>query len=106
VRYDSVKVKIKACDCEILVPNSFTPNEDDRNDYFFPVLQCEYSYYNMTIFDRWSNTVFITNNPNGRWDGRFKGNLCPDDIYVYRIETIEKGSERKSVSKGQISLFR
>lgn len=103
---DSVKVKLKACDCEILVPNSFTPNEDERNDYFFPVLQCEYTYYSLTIFDRWNNIVFITNNVNGKWDGRYKGNLCPDDLYVWRIETMEKGSDRKAVRTGQISLFR
>ncbi|MBK7667112.1 MAG: gliding motility-associated C-terminal domain-containing protein [Sphingobacteriaceae bacterium] len=89
ITVDSVKVKLKACDCEILIPNSFTPNEDGKNDYFFPVLTCEYSYYSLTIEDRWDNTV-STNNVNAKWDGRYKGNLCPDDIYIYRIETIEK----------------
>ena len=103
---DSVKVKLKACDCEILVPNSFTPNEDDKNDYFFPVLQCEYTYYNLTIVDRWQNPVYITNNISGKWDGRFKGNLCPDDIYFYNIETIEKITGKKLVRNGQVSLFR
>lgn len=103
---DSVEVILKACDCEILVPNSFTPNEDDKNDYFFPVLTCEYSYYNFTIFDRWNNIVFQSNNINAKWDGRYKGNLCPDDIYVYRIETMEKNTEKKMVRNGQISLFR
>jgi gliding motility-associated-like protein len=103
---DSVHVKLKACDCEILVPNSFTPNEDERNDYFFPVLSCEYSFYNLIVFDRWQNPVFTSNNINGKWDGRFKGNLCPDDIYFWRIETIEKSTEKKMVRTGQISLFR
>lgn len=103
---DSVKVKLKACECEILIPNSFTPNEDNRNDYFFPVFQCDYSYYNLIISDRWGNTVFLTNNVNAKWDGRFKGNLCPEDIYVYRIESTEKGSDKKLVRSGHISLFR
>ena len=103
---DSVRVELKACECEIMIPNSFTPNEDGRNDYFFPVLACEYSYYNLTITDRWGYEVFVTNNPAGKWDGRYKGNLCPDDIYVFRIEAIEKGTEKKSVRKGHISLFR
>jgi gliding motility-associated-like protein len=106
VRTDSVRVKLKACDCEILVPNSFTPNDDDRNDYFYPVLQCDYSYYSMSIFDRWGNTIYSTNNVQGKWDGRFKGNLCPDDIYVYKIETTERGNDKKVVRNGHISLFR
>ncbi len=103
---DSVKVKLKACECEMLIPNSFTPNEDNRNDYFFPVVQCEYVNYSLTISDRWGNTVFTTNNINAKWDGRFKGNLCPEDIYVYNIESTEKGTDKKLVRNGHISLFR
>lgn len=106
ITIDSVKVKLKACDCEILIPNSFTPNEDGKNDYFFPVLTCEYSYYSLTIEDRWDNTVFTTNNVNAKWDGRYKGNLCPDDIYIYRIETVEKNTGKKTPRTGQITLFR
>ena len=103
---DSTKVKLKPCDCELLVPNSFTPNEDNKNDYFFPVFQCEYSYYSLVISDRWANVVFSTNNINAKWDGRFKGNLCPEDIYVYRIESVEKGNDKKLIRSGHISLFR
>lgn len=90
----------------MIIPNSFTPNEDNRNDYFFPVLQCDYSYFNLTITDRWGNTVYSSNNTNGKWDGRFKGNLCPEDIYIYRIESTEKGTDKKLVRNGHISLFR
>ena len=103
---DTIKVKLKVCECEMLIPNSFTPNEDNRNDYFFPVLQCEYSYYTLMITDRWGNIVFSTNNVNAKWDGRFKGNLCPEDIYVYRIESTERVTEKKQVRNGHISLFR
>lgn len=103
---DSIKVKLKACDCEMIIPNSFTPNEDNRNDYFYPVLQCEYSYFKMTIMDKWDNIVFSTNSTNGKWDGRFKGNLCPEETYIYQIESIEKGSDKKTPRKGKITLFR
>jgi gliding motility-associated-like protein len=103
---DTIKVKLKVCECEMMIPNSFTPNEDNRNDYFFPVLQCDYSYYVITITDRWGNTVFSSNNSASKWDGRFKGNLCPEDIYVFRIESTEKGSDKKLVRTGRISLFR
>lgn len=103
---DSVFVKYKNCDCELFIPNSFTPNEDDRNDYFSPVFQCEYSYFSLTIFDRWGNTVYASNNINSKWDGRFKGNPCPDDVYVYKLEAIQKSNDKKIVKTGHISLFR
>lgn len=103
---DTVRVKLKACDCEMMIPNSFTPNEDNRNDYFFPVVQCEYSSFSMTIMDKWENIVFYTNSVNGKWDGRFKGNLCPEGVYFYVIESVEKGSDKKQPRKGTVSLFR
>jgi len=103
---DSTRVVLKMCECEMLIPNSFTPNEDNRNDYFFPVAECEYSYFNLSISDRWGNAIFSTYQSNGKWDGRFKGNLCPEDVYVYKIESIEKGTDKKQVRTGHVSLFR
>lgn len=103
---DSVTVKYKNCDCEIYIPNSFSPNDDDRNDEFFPVFQCEYTYFLITILDRWGNTVYVSNNINGKWDGKFKGNFCPDDVYIYRIDAIQKNTEKKITRNGHISLFR
>jgi gliding motility-associated-like protein len=105
-RFDSVKVILKACDCEMLIPNSFTPNEDNKNDYFFPVLQCDYSYYSFTVYDKWGNQIYTTNNVNSKWDGRFKGNLCEEDIYVYKIESTEKESGKKVNRSGRVSLIR
>lgn len=106
IRTDSVIVKYKNCDCDVYIPNSFTPNDDDRNDVFSPVFQCEYSYFSLTIFDRWGNTVYTSTNMNAKWDGKFKGNPCPDDVYVYRLEAIQKGNDKKLVRNGHISLFR
>jgi len=106
IKTDSVTVKYKNCDCDIYIPNSFTPNEDDKNDLFNPVFQCEYGYFSLTIMDRWGNIVYTSNNINGKWDGKFKGNLCPDDVYVYRLEAIQKGNDKKVIRNGHISLFR
>lgn len=105
-RTDSVIVKYKNCDCDIYIPNSFTPNDDDRNDLFWPVFQCDYTYFLLTIMDRWGNIVYTSNNINGKWDGKFKGNPCPDDVYVYRLEAIQKGNDKKIIRNGHISLFR
>ena len=103
---DSVFVKYKNCECEVYIPSSFTPNDDDRNDLFIPVFQCDYSYFSLLILDRWGNTIYTSNNINGKWDGKFKGNPCPDDVYVYHIEAIQKNSDKKLIRNGHISLFR
>ena len=99
-------MKYKNCDCEIYIPNSFTPNDDDRNDLFSANFQCDYSYYSMVITDRWGNIVFNSNNINLKWDGKFKSNPCPDDVYVYRLEVVQKSNDKKVIRNGKISLFR
>ncbi|MES2133655.1 MAG: gliding motility-associated C-terminal domain-containing protein [Bacteroidota bacterium] len=106
VKTDSVNVKYKNCDCDMYIPNSFTPNDDDRNDVFAPSFQCDYSYFLLTIYDRWGNTVYTSNNVNGKWDGKFKSNPCPDDVYVYKIEAVQRNPEKKISRSGHISLFR
>ncbi len=103
---DTIEVKFKACNCEILIPNTFTPNEDEKNDTFTPILSCEYSYYSLTIYDKWTNIVFFTNNPNAKWDGKYKGNPLPEDIYIYKLETTEKNSDKKNTRSGKITLIR
>lgn len=106
IKTDSVTIKFKNCDCDVYIPNSFTPNDDDRNDLFAPTFQCEYNYFSLTIFDRWGNTVYTSNNINGKWDGKFKSNPCPDDVYVYKLEAIQKANDKKITRNGHISLFR
>jgi gliding motility-associated-like protein len=73
---------------------------------FSPIFQCEYTYFYLTIMDRWGNTVYTSNNINGKWDGRFKSNPCPDDVYIYHLDAIQKGSDKKINKNGHISLFR
>lgn len=106
INTDSVSVKFKNCECEMYIPNSFSPNDDEKNDLFCPLFQCEYSYFSLTIFDRWGNIVYISTNTSGKWDGKYKGNPCPDDVYVYRLDAIQKNTEKKITRQGHLSLFR
>ncbi len=43
--------------------------------------------YKMTIFDRWGNQIFETNDLNKGWNGFVKDGteIAQEDIYVYKI---------------------
>ena len=90
---------------DVYIPNSFTPNDDDRNDFFYPAFQCDYSYFLITIMDRWGNTVYTSNNIIGKWDGKFKGNVQEAGTYVWFAEGIDF-KNRKIEKKGTIILIR
>lgn len=69
---------------QLWFPNAFTPDGDGVNDIWGP----EGIYienFEMTIFDRWGQEVFRTNDMNVRWDGSVNGTpVMKTDVYVYK----------------------
>src|SRR5207253_2508842 len=83
-------------DFSLYVPDAFTPNGDDLNDIFLPVVRSS-KQYQLRIFDRWGKLIFQSSDPNKGWDGKVAGVNCMQGIYVWRInvssfrgQTIEK----------------
>ena len=66
---------VKRVDIEPIVqfflPNAFTPNFDGKNEIYRPAgLSSGVSYYSFTIWSRWGEKLFSTNNPDEGWNGR------------------------------------
>ena len=105
VTNDSVEV---FKDCYLDVPNAFTPNNDGSNDYFLPrqLMSKGVRGFKMTIFNRWGQIVFETNNINGRgWDGKFNDKEQPTGVYIYSIDvTLQNGGIEKYT--GNLTLLR
>ncbi len=78
-------------ECWYTLPNLFTPNGDDKNDYFTPFPYTSVSKINMKIFDRWGKEVFETEDPDINWDGkdRTTNQLCSDGTYFYICDVYE-----------------
>lgn len=65
------------------VPNAFSPNNDGRNDNFYPVLLGAYqSVTEFRIYNRWGALVHNNNDP---WDGTFNGAMQPAGTFVYYL---------------------
>jgi gliding motility-associated-like protein len=82
---------------EVLLPNAFTPSISGpgagtgRNDIFKPLYR-GVTEYQMLIFNRWGELLFETRDLETGWDGYYKGRLCPQDVYVYKIKaTLSNG---------------
>jgi gliding motility-associated-like protein len=87
------------------VPNTFTPNGDYINQIFKPVCMKVYDY-TMMIFDRWGNHIFTTTDTEIGWDGTFHGKPCQEDVYVYKIEYMQKHSTGLHSVSGHVNLVR
>src|SRR5258707_718816 len=72
-----------ACDCQLLLPNAFTPDGDGRNDTFRPLHACEMTNFQMNIYDRYGELVFRSVNTEAGWDGTFHGTKVPAGTFVW-----------------------
>jgi gliding motility-associated-like protein len=85
-------------------PNVFSPNNDDKNDYFS--LFCDRGVgriAQLRIFDRWGNEAFTAinvapNSPESRWDGLVRGTPAGQGLYVWRAELEFLDGEKASRS--------
>jgi len=55
------------------MPNAFTPNGDGFNDIFKVKYPFYASQFDFTIYDRWRNKIFETNDITKGWDGTYEG---------------------------------
>jgi gliding motility-associated-like protein len=80
-------------DGSIFAPTAFSPNNDGLNDEF--LLKGEgITSYQLVIFNRWGQQVYISRNINNSWDGKFKGNPSPEGVYIWKLEaSILSGKE-------------
>lgn len=86
----------------LLVPDAFTPNADNINEKF-EIKGLFVNTFKISIFNRWGQVVFQTNDINNSWDGIINGEKAPAGSYVYKAEITD--STDKSFSKSGAFLL-
>lgn len=96
---------------KLLVPNAFIPNKSGpgsrnflNNEVFLPIAQ-KVRKFQLMVFNRWGELMFESTDPEAGWDGYYKGKLCPQDVYIYRI-TAEYENGRTITRTGDVNLIR
>ena len=88
----------------IWVPNAFTPNNDGINNTF-KIVYGSIKTFQINIYDRWGTFLFSTRDINENWDGTFKGQPCPDGVYIYTLKYTGADNISKHLA-GNITLLR
>lgn len=86
------------------IPNAFSPNGDGLNDVFRIVTFGDDAVENFSIFNRWGQRVFETDNIVNAWDGSCDGKDQETGVYFYIIK-IQCEGERQTLS-GTVTLLR
>lgn len=99
----------------IKIPNAFTPNPGGPNggvviagnldnDVFHPIIYGAETY-ELNIFNKWGELLFVSKDINIGWDGYYRDKLVQQDVYVYKIQvTFVDGNSETYV--GDITLIR
>ncbi len=101
----SVFVAFEDCPCALLLPNAFTPNGDGRNDIFRPLHACDIEQYNMQIFNRYGETVFLSRDPLQGWNGKTGGKMAPQGGYVWMVEYTKTSTRQRISKKGSVLVL-
>lgn len=108
-RQNAVKVEKGG---QILIPNAFSPvsdangniGSDGKNDIFLPLTRGVVEF-ELQIFNRWGELLFESRDPEKGWDGTYKGKLCQQDVYIYKLAAAYENGERM-VRMGDVNLIR
>ena len=96
----------------IYLPNTFTPNGDNKNDIFkvegenIGMLNFSFEVYN-----RWGELIFFTDNPYQGWDGRVRelspssGEIAQEDVYVWRLIVVDPFTGEDYELVGTVTLM-
>ncbi|HLV42062.1 MAG TPA: gliding motility-associated C-terminal domain-containing protein, partial [Brumimicrobium sp.] len=90
------------------VPNTFTPNDDEFNTVFLPIMTVgidKYNY-NMKVYNRWGECIFETYDPEVGWDGTYNGKVAQDGTYFWKIQFTEYDSSNVVYVNGFVNLIR
>ena len=106
-RSEKVKIVVFKADCSessIFVPNTFSPNNDGKNDKLFVrgnyIAQLYFAVYN-----RWGERIFETNDKSIGWDGFYQGNMSDPGVFGWYLKVTCKEGETKEM-KGNVTLIR
>ena len=115
---------------KIYIPNSFSPNNDMCNDFFFVKALGLFYEFNIKIYDRWNTTLIFESNDiiltddlaensicdvnnvqpfykMGEWDGKLSnGKKAPFGAYVYEINYKKLKDSKTKILNGTITLIR
>ena len=97
-------------------PNAFIPDPSGpsggvptrtKNYVFIPTPRngIKAGTYKLQIFNRYGEKIFESTDPEIGWDGYYRGNLCAQDVYVWKCNCIfENGKIYKKI--GNVTLLR
>lgn len=96
-------------DLAVYVPNAFSPNGNGINELFYPViLGAETKDFEFTIFDRWGELVYRTEDMTEPWNGGMNNANTPLEpgVFTWRVRLRESAKAEREDLYGHVTLLK
>lgn len=90
---------------QLFIPNAFTPNGDGINDLFKVEADFSPLSFEIAIYSRKGDLVFLNKDMKLGWDGTFRGKELPAEVYNYLVKYTDPDG-KQSIRRGQVTLIR
>lgn len=108
---DFITIRVNEIKSDIFVPNVFSPNGDNINDFWMPIFSdTQVKILSLSIYDRWGNKVYecvdkTDNTTPCGWNRMFDNKKCLPGVYVFMIQSKDI-NEKIQITKGDLTLAR
>jgi gliding motility-associated-like protein len=93
-------------DIIVWIPDVFTPDgAGPGKNNTFNVTASNFKGINVTVYNRWGEKLYETNDINKGWDGMANGQECQSGVYVYHVE-VTSFEDKVYKFDGTITLLR
>lgn len=103
---DTINVTTESCECKFVVPTAFSPNKDGVNDMFRVLSTCALSKFRLSVYNRWGEKVFESNDFQFGWNGMYKNELQPMGTYVWTCSYYDNFEKRQKEKVGNVTIIR
>lgn len=107
----SDSISLQACfekgDLFVYVPNTFSPDGNSINDFFYPVFNDPSYAYDLYVFNRWGDIIFQSSETQKEWNGKdTQNNVVQEGAYVWMLQYYKSNEAQPTINKGHVIVRR
>lgn len=95
------------CEPEVYIPTAISPNGDGDGDKL-DIFGIDYQNFTITVYNRWGQVIFYSENPDDAWDGTFENQDMPHGVYQYVVtyEGLTEEFKGPFQKEGRVTIIR
>ncbi len=102
-----VKELVVLPDVLLYVPNTFTPDGDEFNQNWRVYTEGIDLYnFSLTVYNRWGETVWQSNDASIAWDGTYKGQVVQEGTYTWVIIAKDRINDNHYKWTGTVNVLK